>query len=75
MHGIKEIIKEAESLPIEERAVLVDSLLRTLNPPDSKIDSEWIKAAKRRLEDLRTGQVKAVLGDIVFDKSRKRFGK
>ena len=73
MHGIKEIIKEAESLPVEERAVLVDSILRTLNPPDSKIDGEWIKVAKQRLEDLRSGRIKAVSGDAVFDRIRKRF--
>ena len=34
MHGVKEIIKEAESLPVEERARVVDSLLPTLNSPD-----------------------------------------
>ena len=33
MHGMKEIIEEAESLPIEERVVVIDSLLRTINPP------------------------------------------
>ncbi len=42
MHGIKEIIQEAESLPVEERAIVVDSLLRTFNPADTKIESEWV---------------------------------
>ena len=41
MHGVKEIIREAESLPVEERAFLVNSLLRTLNPPDSDLDRIW----------------------------------
>ena len=74
MHGIKEIIQEAEALPIEERAVLVDSLLRTLNPPDTNLDKKWTEVAKRRLEELRSARVKAVPGDQVFDKIRKRFG-
>ncbi len=74
MHGAKEIIKEAESLPVEERILVVDSLLRTLNPPDSNIDTKWAEMAKQRLEELRSGRVTAVPGDQVFAKVRKRFG-
>jgi len=36
MPSAKEIVKQAESLPIEDRLLVVDSLLRTLNPPDAK---------------------------------------
>ncbi|MBI4688924.1 MAG: addiction module protein [Nitrospirae bacterium] len=75
MHGMKEIIQEAESLPIEERAIVVDSLLRTLNPPVMEIDIEWVKVAKRRLAELRSGNVKAIPGDAVFAKIQKRFEK
>lgn len=74
MHGVDEIIKEAESLPVEERAIVVDSLLRTLNPPDPEVDRKWVEVAKRRLEELRSGQVKAVPGDQVFARVRERFG-
>lgn len=62
MHGMKEIIQEAESLPVEERAMVIDSLLRTLNPPSAEIDAEWAKVARRRLSELRSGTVKAVPG-------------
>jgi putative addiction module component (TIGR02574 family) len=75
MHGIKEIIQEAESLPVEERAIVVDSLLRTFNPADTKIESEWVAVAKRRLAELRTGKVKAIPGEEVFAKIRERFEK
>ena len=75
MHGMKEIIQEAESLPVEERAIVIDSLLRTLNPPTTEIDAEWIKVAKRRFAELRSGSVKAVSGDEVFSKIRDRFAK
>lgn len=75
MHGMKEIIQEAESLPVEERAMVVDSLLRTLNAPSAEIDNEWAKVAKRRLAELRAGSVKAVPGYEVFEKIRERFGK
>lgn len=74
MRGVKKIIREAESLPVEERVFVVDSILRTLNPPDPDVDQKWAEAAKRRLEELRSGRVKAVPGDQVFAKVRERFG-
>jgi hypothetical protein len=75
MHGIKEIIMEAESLPVEERVLVIDSLLRTLNPPTAEIDAEWAKVARRRLTEIRSGQVKATPGNEVFAKIQERFEK
>ncbi len=75
MHGVDEIIKEAELLPVEEITVVVDSLLRTLNPPNPEIDRKWAEVAKRRLEELRPDRVKPVPGDQVFARVRERFGK
>ncbi len=68
-----EIIHEAESLPVEERSVVVDSLLRSLNPPDPEVDREWAVVAKRRLDELRSGRVKPIPGEEVFAKIRQRF--
>jgi len=73
MHGMHEIIQEASALPVEERAIIVDSLLRSLNVPDRGIEKEWISVAHHRLEELRTGAVKGIPGDEVFAKLRKRF--
>lgn len=75
MHGMKEIIQEAMSLPVEERATVVDSLLKTLNPPDMEIEKEWVRVAKRRLDELRSGRVKAIPGNEVFAEIRERFEK
>ncbi len=75
MHGMREIIEEAESLPVEERAMVIDSLLRSLNSSSTEIDREWLKVAKRRLEELRSGAVKPIPGDEVFGKIRGRFEK
>jgi len=73
MHGTTEIIRDAESLPVEERALIVDSLLRSLNPPDPEIDKKWAAVAKRRLQELRSGRVKPIPGEEVFAKIRQRF--
>ena len=75
MHGMKEIIEEAASLPVEERAMIVDSLLQTLNPVDMEVEKEWLKVARTRLDELRSGRVKAIPGNEVFDKIRKRLDK
>jgi putative addiction module component (TIGR02574 family) len=62
------LIAEATPLPVEERAKMVDSLLKTLNPPETEIDKKLAAVARRRLEELRSGSVKAVPGDQVFEK-------
>ncbi len=71
----KQLIDEAISLPVEERALVVDSLLRSLNPPESEIDKVWAIEAKRRLDDIRFGRVKAISGEEVFKKVWERFEK
>ena len=75
MHGTKDIIQEATALPVEERVIVVDSILRTLNRPNPDIDKEWIDVAKQRLAELRSGRVRPVPGDHVFARIRERFAR
>jgi len=70
---MKDLIAEVISLPVEERAILADTILKSLNPPDSDMDQRWVAAARRRLAELRSGQIEAVPGDEVFTKIWKRF--
>ena len=69
----KELIAEAVSLPVEERAMVADSILRSLNAPESDIDRKWVAVAQRRLAELRSGQVKPIPGKQVFARVWKRF--
>ncbi|HEX3048222.1 MAG TPA: addiction module protein [Bacillota bacterium] len=71
----KDLIAEVISLPIEERAMIIDSLLKSLNPPESEIDLKWAAIATKRLEQLRSGEVQPVPGDEVFQKIWNRFSK
>lgn len=71
----KQLIDEAVSLPVEERALVADSLLRSLNQPESEIDKKWANEAKRRLDELRSGRVEAIPGEEVFEKVWERFAK
>ncbi len=65
---IKDLIDEAEALPVEERALVVDSFLLSLNPPESRIDNMWALVATKRLREVRSGAVETVPGEEVFAK-------
>ena len=69
----KDLISEALSLPIEERAHVVDSILKSMNPPEAVIDKKWSQIAKKRLSELRSGEIKGIPGEEVFDKVWKRY--
>jgi len=51
----KGIIDEAYSFPVEDRMRLVESLLQSLNKPETEIDKKWTAVAHRRFQDLRNG--------------------
>ncbi|MCP4492755.1 MAG: addiction module protein [Gammaproteobacteria bacterium] len=69
----QQLINEALSLPVEKRTLVVDSLLRSLNHPESAIDKEWAAVAQRRLVDIKKGSVKPVPGKEVFEKIWRKF--
>jgi len=71
----KELIEKAMSLPVEERALVVDSLLRSLNQPETEIDKKWIAEAKRRLMEIKSGKAEIVPGEQVFERIWERFNK
>jgi len=69
----EQLINEATSLPVGERVIVVDHLLRSLNPPDSTIDEQWTAIAQKRLAEIESGRVKMIPGDAVFAKLAKRL--
>ena len=75
MLSAKEIIDEVSLLPVEERALIIDSILRTLNPIEKEIEKEWIKVAKKRLNDIKANKVETIKGEIVFKKILERYNK
>lgn len=75
MGKTQDLIDDAISLPIEERALLVDSLLRSMNPSNEENDQKSASEAKSRLEELRSGKVKSIPGEEIFKKIWKRFEK
>ncbi len=70
-----ELMAEAAALPVEERTRLVENLLSSLNPPEPELDVEWAAVARRRLDELRSGRVEAIPGEVVFERIRQLYAK
>ena len=62
----EELIDEALTLPVEERALIADTVLRSLNAPDAENDLRWLNEARRRLTEIRTSKAKLVPAAEVF---------
>ena len=71
----KQLIDEAVSLPVEERALVVDSLLKSFSLSSADIDEQWLAVARNRLKEMRAGDVKPVSGGDVFSRIRNSRGK
>ena len=46
----KEILEKALRLKPEERFIVVEGLLRSLDEPDQKLDTVWAEEAEKRLK-------------------------
>ena len=62
----KEILEQAMKLKPEERFLLIEGVIKSLDEPDKKIDSIWIEEAEKRLKAYRTGKLKGVPMEKVF---------
>jgi Putative addiction module component len=62
----KQILETALSLPAIDRALIVESLLTSLDQPDTDVDGLWEVEAKDRLAAFDAGQIDAVPADVVF---------
>lgn len=71
----KELIKEAASLPVEERAMVLESLLQSFNQPETKIDKKWVHEANKRLSEIKSGHIDTIPGEKVFTEIQNRFNK
>ncbi len=69
------IIDIAKSLPVEMRIEIVEGLLESLNPSIKSVDDLWLPIIRRRIEDVETGKVKPIPGDVVRAKVRALFDK
>lgn len=56
----KNVLLEALKLSPEEKILLVDGILRSLDEPDLEIDAIWADEAEKRLAAYRAGNLKGI---------------
>jgi len=64
---INEIIRKALELKPHERYMIVECLMKSLEEVDEKIEEIWIEESIRRLDAYKSGKIKAVPIEEVFD--------
>lgn len=69
---VEQIADEALAMPSEARALLADRLVESLDPAeDGYIRQLWMKEARRRVDEVRRGEVATVPADEVFAQVRQ----
>lgn len=64
--GSREIINQALALKPEQRFMVVETLLNSLDEPDRVLDELWAVEAEKRLKAYREGRLKGVPLEEVF---------
>jgi len=70
--NIERVAEQAMKLPAESRAELADRLVESLDSDEiGRIDRLWLDEAKRRRDEVRSGQVKTIPGEDVRRRVRR----
>ena len=64
----KDLLEQALHLKVEERFLLIEGLIKSIDRPDKKLDELWTTEAEKRLEAYRAGRLKGVPMEEVFKK-------
>ena len=64
----KELLDEAMKLKPEERFILVEGLIKSLDEPNKKLDEIWAEEAEKRLEAYRKGTLESIPMEEIFKK-------
>ena len=62
----KKILEQALALRPDERFLIVEGILRSLDEPDTSLDRIWIEEAEKRLHAYRKGNLEGISMEEVF---------
>ena len=66
--GTNEIIQEAINLKPQEKYLIIESLILSLNVLDKDIEKIWIEESQKRLDEYKNGNLKTLSFEEVFNK-------
>jgi putative addiction module component (TIGR02574 family) len=64
---VSEVLEKALTLSTQERGLLIDRLVESLDeqPADEGVEEAWAEEIKSRVDDIRSGKVKMIPGEQV----------
>ena len=64
---VSEVLEKALTLSTQERGLLIDRLIESLDegPPEEGVEAAWADEIKRRVDDIRSGKVEMIPGEEV----------
>ena len=65
------MVKQIENYPVEDRVMMADAIIASLNGVRPEYEEAWADVADLRLAELRLGKVKGVAGSDVFARARR----
>jgi putative addiction module component (TIGR02574 family) len=65
--SLPEIIKEALHLKPQDRYIIIENLIKSLDAPDEEIDEIWIEESQKRVKAYKKGLTKTLSYNQVFN--------
>jgi len=60
------LIEKALELKPQDKIVLIEALVTSLDKPDPEISKIWVQEAEARLKAYREGKMKGIPGEAIF---------
>jgi len=70
-----DLLEKALALSTQERGVLIDRLIESLDegPPQAGVEAAWAEEIERRVDDVRSGKVEMIRGEQVLRELAEEF--
>ena len=62
----KDVLEQALKLKPEEKFMVAEGLIKSLDEPDSSLDDIWADEAEKRLKAYRAGRVEGIPMEDIF---------